>query len=169
MGERPESVVNLWAAPSTRLTSLPTSRRGPWVVHTSLLGPVRVLADSSTYPQAGAGVDANTLAQGTHGRLRRWIMLIYVDWVPPDFTTSRSWPFSMSRDRRPGYPLGILPNAAGIAVTRVLHTGRVCPESMCLWFSPPAPSVPLLYGGVGHRLRPPSAPGAASHGARCPR
>ena len=27
---------------------------------------------------------------------------------------------------------GILPNAAGIARTRVLHTGRVCPESMCL-------------------------------------
>ena len=39
------------------------------------------------------------------GRLRRWIMLIYVDWVPPDFTTSRSWPFSKSRDRRAECPL----------------------------------------------------------------
>jgi len=39
------------------------------------------------------------------GRLRRWIMLICVDWVPLDFTASRSWPFSKSRDRRSGCPL----------------------------------------------------------------
>ena len=34
---------------------------------------------------------------------------------------------------------GILPNAAGIALTRVLHTGRVCPESMCLFLFPVLP------------------------------
>jgi hypothetical protein len=73
------------------------------------LGPVRRDADSSTYPQAGAVIDANTLAQGTHGRLRRWIMLRCVDWLPPDFTASRSWPFSSSRDRCPGCPLGDSP------------------------------------------------------------
>jgi len=45
----------------------------------------------------------------------------------PDFTTSRSWPFSTGRDRRPGCPFGILPNAADLALPRILHTGRVCP------------------------------------------
>ncbi len=43
---------------------------------------------------------SSTLAQDTPGRLRQWIMLIYVDWLPPDFTTSRSWPFSNNRDHR---------------------------------------------------------------------
>ena len=33
-------------------------------------------------------------------------MLICVDWVPPDFTASRSWPFSSGRDHRPIRPLG---------------------------------------------------------------
>ena len=33
--------------------------------------------------------------------LRRWFILICVDWLPLDFTTSRSWPFSRIRDHRP--------------------------------------------------------------------
>jgi len=44
----------------------------------------------STYPQASEDVAANTLAEGTHGRLRRWIMLRCEDWLPSDFTASRS-------------------------------------------------------------------------------
>ena len=43
---------------------------------------------------------------------------------------------------------GILPNAAGIALTRVLHTGRVCPESMCLFLFPVL-SCPINPGAIG--------------------
>ena len=101
-------------------------------------------------------------------------LLRCVDWVPPDFTTSRSWPFSMSRDRRPGCPFGDSPESRRFSpVTRVLHTGRVCPESMCLFLFPvlscPVRSIRLQYALGSRRLSPAAAPDAASHGARCPR
>ena len=48
---------------------------------------------------------SSTLAQDTPGRLRRWINLRCVGWLPPDFTASRSWPFSNSRDHRAGTSL----------------------------------------------------------------
>nr|VFK43897.1 MAG: hypothetical protein BECKTC1821D_GA0114238_10195 [Candidatus Kentron sp. TC] len=47
----------------------------------------------------------STLAQSRLGGLRRWIMLIYVGWLPQDFTVSRSWPFSSSRDYRLRMPI----------------------------------------------------------------
>ncbi len=59
-------------------------------------------------------------------------------------------------------------NAAGIARTRVLHTARVCPESMCLLSLPTVRSILLQYALANHRLSRAAAPGAASLGARCP-
>ena len=50
---------------------------------------------------------SSALAQGTSSRVRRWIMLRCVDWVPPDFTASRSLPFSSIRGHRPGTPFGL--------------------------------------------------------------
>ena len=144
---------NLWAAPATHSRSCDgLSARSTGCPHVfARAGPRN--ADSSTYPQTVVGVVANTLAQGIYGRLRRWIMLRCVDWLPPDFIASRSWPFSRSRDRHPGCPLGILPNAAGLARTRVLHTGPVCPESMCLSLFPTARSLLLRYALVSRRTQ----------------
>jgi hypothetical protein len=80
-------------------------RRGPRVVHTSLLGPVRRDADSSTYPQAGGDLDANTLAQDTHGSLRRWIMLRCVDWLPTLFHYVAELAFLFNQGSAPGRPV----------------------------------------------------------------
>ena len=63
------------------------------------------------------------------GLLRRWITLISVGWLPPDFTSSRSCLSLVTRvDGQPGPSL--------IVSTRVLLTGRPRPESVmpfCPW------------------------------------
>ena len=69
------------------------------------LGPVRTDADSSTYPQAGRDLDANTLAQGTHGRLRRWIMLRCVDWLPTGLHYVAELAFLYKQGSAPGMPV----------------------------------------------------------------
>ena len=146
------------------------SRRGPWVVHTSLAragpqgcglvhistgwrrhgckhigsGHTRQIATVDHAEMRGLVTDLTSLRRGAGLSLRSGIG---------------------ARDAR----WGILPNAAGIAMTRVLHTGRVCPESMCLVLSPTARSIWMQYVLVSHRLSPSAAPGGASPGARCPR
>jgi hypothetical protein len=73
------------------------------------LGPVRTDADSSTYPQAGKDVAANTLAQGTRGRLRRWIMLRCVDWLPTGLHCVAELAFLYSQGSAPGMPIWDFP------------------------------------------------------------
>ena len=138
------------------------ARRGPWVVHTSLLGPVRRDADSSTYPRAGAGIDANTLAQGTQGRLRRWIMLRCVDWLPTGLHCVAELAFLYDQGSAPGMPAGDCPERCRYSVN------KGSPHNVSVSLSCPARSI-RQYVLVGHCLSPAAAPGAASHGVRCPR
>jgi hypothetical protein len=104
VGERPESVVNLWAAQTMRSTL----RRLLGAVHGL---STRLCSGRSAGMRTRPHIHRPTAAwmqtpwlRAPGGRLRRWIRLIYVDWVPPDFTASRSWPFSKSRDRRSECP-----------------------------------------------------------------
>jgi len=63
-------------------------------------------------------------------------MLRCVDWLPTGLHYVTELAFFYSQGSALGMPVGDFPNAADIAVTRVLHTGRVCPESMCLFLFP---------------------------------
>jgi len=78
-------VGNLWAALARCARIAPSLRHGPWVVHTAPWGSGRS-AGKRTRPHLHR--PTLTLWQ-THwfrapgGRLRRWIMLRCVDWLPP--------------------------------------------------------------------------------------
>ncbi len=127
-------MVNLWAA----LHGAHRLHRPSCAVHrltTLSLGPVRGTRTRPHIHRVCSLFASSTLAQDTPGRLRRWIILIYVGWLPPDFTASRSWPFSIKQGSSGGNArLGIIPPDTDLVETRVLHTGPTYPDPTCLLF-----------------------------------
>ena len=104
--------------------------RSEGLVH-ELRGPVRIGRGGRFSPRAALE--------------RRWITLISVGWLPPDFTSSRSCLCLVARVGGYGDP-------PRIARTRVLLTGRPRPECLILdavLADPGAPCSDRRPGGVG--------------------
>ena len=113
--------VGMWARGPRVWSTCGPRYDGAWHSHRSVcavhglstrlqLGPVRGTRTRPHIHRAAVRFASSALAQGTSGRLRRWIILRYVDWLPPDFTASRSLPFSKIRGHRPGTPYGDYPD-----------------------------------------------------------